>query len=119
MGQYCPVYFGLKYIRESYKRAFPAYYYSRTATYAPPTSGTIWWWAATSKIRNRESVATSTYNFWVTDISKNSALILNVSPKADGTIPEESAAYPPGDGVLTYGQRQGDLRHNSVDHRRR
>lgn len=76
--------FGLKYIREGYKRAFPAYYYSRTATYAPPTSGTIWWWAATSKIRNRESVA-----------------------------------YPPGDGVLTYGQRQGDLRHNSVDHRRR
>lgn len=58
MGQYCPVYFGLKYIRESYKRAFPAYYYSGTATYAPPTSGTIWWWAATSKIRNRESVAT-------------------------------------------------------------
>lgn len=35
-----------------------AYYYSRTATYAPPTSGTIWWWAATSKIRNRESEAT-------------------------------------------------------------
>lgn len=34
--------FGLKYIREGYKRAFPAYYYSRTATYAPPTSGTIW-----------------------------------------------------------------------------
>lgn len=50
--------FGLKYIREGYKRAFPAYYYSRTATYAPPTSGTIWWWVATSKIRNRESVAT-------------------------------------------------------------
>lgn len=63
--------FGLKYIREGYKRAFPAYYYSRTATYAPPTSGTIWWWAA-----------------------------------------------PPGDGVLTYGQRRGDLRHNSVDRRR-
>ncbi len=50
--------FGLKYIREGYKRAFPAYYYSRTATYVPPTSGTIWWWAATSKIRNRESAAT-------------------------------------------------------------
>lgn len=50
--------FGLKYIREGYKRAFPAYYYSRTATYVSPTSGTIWWWAATSKIRNRESVAT-------------------------------------------------------------
>ncbi len=50
--------FGLKYIREGYKRAFLAYYYSRTATYAPPTSGTIWWWAATSKIRNRESAAT-------------------------------------------------------------
>ena len=75
--------FGLKYIREGYKRAFPAYYYSRTATYASPTSGTIWRWVATSKIRNRESVA-----------------------------------YPPGDGVLTYGQRQGDLRYNSVDHRR-
>ena len=27
-----------------------------------------------------------TYNFWVTDMSKNSVLILNVSPKADGTI---------------------------------
>ena len=35
-----------------------AYYYSRTATYAPPTSGTIWWWAARPKIRNRESEAT-------------------------------------------------------------
>ena len=31
-----------------------------------------------------------TYNFWVTDISKNSVLILNVSPKADGTIPEKA-----------------------------
>ena len=30
----------------------------------------------------------------------------------------KSAAYPPGDGALTYGQRQGDLRHNSVDRRR-
>lgn len=50
--------FGLKYIRKGSKRVFPAYYYSRTATYAPPTSGTIWWWAATSNIRNRESVAT-------------------------------------------------------------
>lgn len=31
-----------------------------------------------------------TYIFWVTDISKNSVLILNVSPKADGTIPEKA-----------------------------
>ena len=31
-----------------------------------------------------------TYNFWVTDMSKNSVLILNVSPKADGTIPEKA-----------------------------
>ena len=31
-----------------------------------------------------------TYNFWVTDISKNSVLILNVSPKTDGTIPEKA-----------------------------
>ena len=53
-----------------------------------------------------------TYN-----MSKNSVLILNVSPKADGTILEK-AQHPPGDGVLTYGQRQGDLRYNSVDRRR-
>ena len=33
--------FGLKYIRKGSKRVFPAYYYNRTATYAPPTSGTI------------------------------------------------------------------------------
>lgn len=31
-----------------------------------------------------------TYNFWVSDMSKNSVLILNVSPKADGTIPEKA-----------------------------
>ena len=31
-----------------------------------------------------------TYNFWVADMSKNSVLILNVSPKADGTIPEKA-----------------------------
>ena len=31
-----------------------------------------------------------TYNFWVTDIAKNSVLILNVSPKADGTILEKA-----------------------------
>lgn len=31
-----------------------------------------------------------TYNFRVTDMSKNSVLILNVSPKADGTIPEKA-----------------------------
>lgn len=31
-----------------------------------------------------------TYNFWVTDMSKNNVLIPNVSPKADGTIPEKA-----------------------------
>lgn len=31
-----------------------------------------------------------TYNFRVTDMSKNSVLILNISPKADGTIPEKA-----------------------------
>lgn len=60
-----------------------------------------------------------TYNFWVTDMSKNSVLILNVSPKADGTIPEKAQHILLGMGrSLAFGQRQGDLRHNSVDHRR-
>lgn len=39
-----------------------------------------------------------TYNFWVTDMSKNSVLILNVSPKADGTIPEKAQHILPGMG---------------------
>ena len=61
-----------------------------------------------------------TYNFRVTDMSKNSVLILNVSPKADGTIPEKAQHIPLGMGhSLALGQRRGDLRHNSVDHRRR
>ena len=61
-----------------------------------------------------------TYNFWVTDMSKNSVLILNVSPKADGTIPEKAQHILLGMGCsLALGQRQGDLRRNSVDHRRR
>lgn len=61
-----------------------------------------------------------TYNFWVTDISKNSVLILNVNPKADGTIPEKAQHILLGMGrSLALGQRQGDLRYNSVDHRRR
>ena len=82
--------FGLKYIREGYKRAFPAYYYSRNhdlcATYK---------WHNMVVGRNIENPEQGkrgdlTYNFRVTDISKNSVLILNVSPKADGTIPEKA-----------------------------
>lgn len=61
-----------------------------------------------------------TYNFWVTDISKNSVLILNVSPKADGTILGKAQLILLGMGrSLALGQRRGDLRYNSVDHRRR
>ena len=47
-----------------------------------------------------------TYNFWVTDMSKNSVLILNVSPKADGTIPEKAQHILLGMGrSLALGQR--------------
>lgn len=61
-----------------------------------------------------------TYNFWVADMSKNSVLILNVSPKADGTIPEKAQHILLGMGrSLALSQRRGDLRRNSVDHRRR
>ena len=44
-----------------------------------------------------------TYNFWVTDISKNSVLILNVSPKEDGTILEIAQHILLG--MLAFGQR--------------
>ena len=44
-----------------------------------------------------------TYNFRVTDISKSSVLILNVSPKADGTIPEKAQHILLG--MLAFGQR--------------
>ena len=44
-----------------------------------------------------------TYNFWVADMSKNSVLILNVSPKADGTILEKAQHILLG--MLAFGQR--------------
>ena len=126
--QYCPDLmwfdFGLKYIREDYKRAFLAYYYNKGEELNRDLCVTYKWhnMVVGSDIEDLEQGKRGdlTYNFWVTDttvddgeawgyiynncyktpetlvhylidnVSKNGALILNVGPKADGTIPEEA-----------------------------
>lgn len=82
--------FDLKYIREGYKRAFPPIITAEPrdlcATYKRHNM------VVDRNIEDPEQGKRGdlTYNFRVTDMSKNSVLILNVSPKADGTIPEKA-----------------------------
>ena len=53
-------------------------------------------------------------------VSKNGALLLNIGPRPDGTIPDEEQELLLEIGELAGGQRRGDLRHAAVaDLRRR
>ena len=52
-------------------------------------------------------------------VSKNGALLLNIGPTADGTIPEGRAGHAAGDRALAAGQRRGHLRHASLARLRR
>ena len=48
-------------------------------------------------------------------VSKNGALLLNIGPKPDGTIPEPEAADAARDRAVAGGERRGHLRHAAVD----
>ena len=52
-------------------------------------------------------------------VSKNGALLLNIGPKPDGTIPEPEERMLPGDRAVADGERRGHLRHAPLDGFRR